>query len=332
MKPDSERDLQYRALFDTMSEDFALCDAEWDEAGRLKDYTIVEINPALQSMLGVGRDAVGTKLSDSGWNGASWLELCEGVLRTGEPVGFEFHNRNTGRWHVIRLTRVAGDRIAQFFFDVTEQKLAIARQQTLFDELNHRVRNNLSMVAGLLSMQARTSEGAVRAQLMKAIDRVQTISELHGSLYQGGHKEDVEFGAYLERLCERLATSVVDEERIGVTVEAQPAVVPLDHAVPLGIIVNELVTNAAKYAYPAPSRGEIRVSFGPTARGLKLSVSDVGRGLATPQTGQKAEGAGLGMKLVRSMVQQIGGRLRVTGPPGAGFEVLLPNPVVAADE
>jgi two-component sensor histidine kinase len=325
----SERDLQHQTLFDTMLEGFALCEAIWDPSGKLSDYVILEMNPALQGMLGVGPEAVGTLLSDSGSDQSRWLTLCEGVLKSGKPVGFEFHNRNTGRWHEIRLTRVTPDSLAQFFFDITERKAALEHQAALFNELNHRVRNNLTMVSGLLRMQARDAEPGVRAQLMKAIDRVQTISDVHGSLYQGGRREDIEFGAYLERLCERLGASVVDEDRVEIAVETQPASVPLDQAVPLGIVVNELITNAAKYAYPAPKRGVIRVRFGPASRGLALSVADDGEGLQAPAI--DAAGGGLGMKLVRALVQQVGGELNIVGPPGARFEISFPRVMTRSD-
>ncbi|HZK98533.1 MAG TPA: PAS domain S-box protein [Caulobacteraceae bacterium] len=128
--PDSsdrtERDLAYAALFDTMAEGFALCDPISDDAGRLTDYVIIDMNSALRGMLGVGTEVIGAKLSRTGPPYPPWLAVCDEVFRTGRPTTFDFHNRATGRWHEIRIGRVAENRLAQFFFDITERKRAEA--------------------------------------------------------------------------------------------------------------------------------------------------------------------------------------------------------------
>src|SRR5437868_5869317 len=105
-----QRRLQYELLFAEMSEGFALCDAIRDKEGKLVDYLLVEINPALQKMLGVGPEVIGTRASVSGTNTAVWLRRCDNVLRTGLPHRFEHHNRRTGRWHDIHIDRVTNDR------------------------------------------------------------------------------------------------------------------------------------------------------------------------------------------------------------------------------
>ena len=102
----------------------------------------------------------------------------------------------------------------------------------------------------------------------------------------------------------------------------------IDHEVALGIVVNELVTNAVKYAYPPPRRGSIHVSFQPTERGATLTVSDSGCGL--PADFASAEG-GLGAKLVKSFVAQVGGDLTIRHTPGATFEISLPAPAQQYD-
>jgi len=321
-----DRDERYETLFRTMSEGFALCEAIRGETGRLVDYRIIEINPALRGMLGVGPEVVGTRLSDGGASTANgWLPLCDRVLRTGEPASFEFHNRATGKWHEIRVNRVTPERMGQFFFDITERKAAESHQANLFEELNHRVKNNLGIVSAVLGMQARGAEPRVRAELMKAIGRVQSISEVHDALYKGHRTEDVDFGPYLEGLCRRLSDSLLADDRVRIVVEAQSAPVAVDRAVPLGVIVNELVTNAVKHAYPPPRAGVITVRFSRTDDGAVLSVSDTGRGLAVDA---EKKSKGLGMKLLRSLVGQVGGALTLSGPPGASFEIRIPCALV----
>jgi two-component sensor histidine kinase len=318
----AERLLGFDALLENMAEGFAMCEAIWDSQGRLADYTILEMNPALQRMLGVGPEAVGTRLSDRAGNWKDWLRLCNRVLKTGEPASFETHTSNTDRWHEIRVTRVTERRMAQLFFDVSERKRAERRQAELFDELNHRVNNNLALVSSILQLKARESDNdEVRDQLLRADARVLSIAEVHRALYRGPRNDVVDFGAYLRELCDGMRQSLIHDERIDLMVEADSASVPVDTAIALGMVVNELVTNAVKYAYPPPERGQVRVRFARETAGLQLSVRDSGRGLTNDPEIRRS--GGLGMKLVKSLVAKIDGELVTLGPPGSAFEISL---------
>jgi two-component sensor histidine kinase len=307
----------YGYLFNNISEGFAVCEAVRDASGILVDYVILQINPALQKMLGVGPEAAGTKLSESGNVSKPWLELCDGVLRTGTPATFEFHNRQTERWHDIRIARLTDRRMAQFFHDITERKNAEERQRRLFEEINHRVKNNLTMVSSVLRLQARDADAVAREQLLKAVGRVQSISEVYRALYGDRRRGDLDFGAYLKELCQALSASLIDDSgRIEIRVEAESEIVAVDTAIPLGMVVNELVTNAVKHAYPSPSRGVISVRFRAQPECF-LEVGDTGQGL--PQNAETS--SGLGMKLVTSLVQQAGAELSVRRHPGATYTV-----------
>jgi PAS domain S-box-containing protein len=325
LKRGEERQLSFEALLANMTEGFAMCEAIWDEQGHLADYTIIELNASLQRMLGVGPEAVGTKLSDSAADRTDWLKLCDRVLKTGEPASFEIYTRSVDLWHEIRVTRVTETRMAQLFFDITERKRAELRQAELFDELNHRVNNNLSLVSSILRIKAReTDHDVARDQLLRADARVMSIAQVHRALRRGSREGAVEFGAYLEDLCRGVGESLVADQRIEIKVEAESISVPIDTAIPLGMVVNELVTNAVKYAFAPPDGGVIEVRLGQEANTLILSVSDNGRGL--PGDNESRPDGGLGMKLVKSLVGQVQGELLVGGPPGAVFEIRLAAP------
>jgi two-component sensor histidine kinase/PAS domain-containing protein len=319
----AQKNLQHDALFEAMREGYALCEAIRDSRRRLVDYTILEINPALQAMLGVGPEVVGARFSNTPGDWSAWLALCDRVLTTGEPAAFEHYDKRAGRWHDIRITRVSPTCMAQICFDITARKAAELRQIELFEELNHRVSNSLALVSSILRLKARATEHAiVRDQLLRADARVQSIGQVHRALYRGGRADRVDFGAYLRDLCDSVRASLTHDDRIAVAVEAEPIMLPVDTAIPLGMVVNELVTNAIKYAYPYPERGVIRVDLSRAGDGLALEVRDNGQGLS-----DDAEGAssGLGMRLTRSLVAQVGGDMVAHRRPGARFEITVPH-------
>jgi PAS domain S-box-containing protein len=293
-----------------------------DDQGRVTDYLILEANPALHRILRRDTSLVG-KLQSEVLQEAppAWLRACQAAMDDG-PVTFEYHRDGSERWLEIHLSRVTHDELAQLVVDITERKRSEHRQAEMFDELNHRVKNNLALVSAMLSMQARsTPSPEVRERLTAAVERVQTIADVHGSLYRTGRRDDVDFAAYLADLCDRLRRSVLDSERIALKLEAEPVVLPLDQAVTLGVIVNELVTNAAKHAYPPPKSGLISLELEHAGRELLLTVGDSGPGLP-----REPPPSGLGMRIVRSLTQQLGASLTVERHPGATFRVRAPLP------
>ena len=315
---------RYRTLFNSMSEGFTLCAAIRDQDGQIVDCRVLEVNPAMLQMTGQTEAVSGRRLSEFGPDVMkTWMPLLERAMSTGETVRSEFYTAASGRWRELYLNRVDGDRFCQFFVDITERKRAEAIQTQLFNELNHRIKNNLQIVSALLRMQAGSiTTGPAREHLLKAVSRIQTISDIHSSLYKGDSMGDVDFAEYLGELCERLSQSLLDGSgRVRLQVDAQPIRLGLDQAVPLGMVVNELVTNAAKYAYPGSGAGIIRVGFQADQETCILSVSDDGCGLPGGFGGKTS---GLGMKLVAALATQVEGVLDVGEGPGAWIAIRMP--------
>jgi two-component sensor histidine kinase/PAS domain-containing protein len=316
----ADREARYRALFEGVSEGFAMIEGLRDDNGRITDFVLLEANPALIEMFKVTSAVVGRRRSEYafGPTDPEYLKACERAF-LGPPVRIELFSPSTQRWYDVRLSCVGEDRLAQILVDITDRKVAETRQVEMFNELNHRVKNNLAAVSAMLSMQARAADDArLRDQLNKAVDRIETIADVHASLYRVSSTDQVDFAAYLNRLCDRLAASLLDDDRVRIKVVADPAMAPLEEAVSLGLIVNELVTNAAKYAYPPPVEGVIQVTLRHAAGELVLKVSDEGRGLPAPDAS-----SGIGMRLVRSLVQQCGGELQIDRERGASFTIRL---------
>jgi len=193
----------------------------------------------------------------------------------------------------------------------------LEHQEVLTREVSHRVKNSLAIVSGLLGMQARTSGHAeVERALQDAQTRVQTIAQVHDRLWRAHEVDTISLADFMGELVEQLRLTAPP----GVTLACHFAsvTVPTDQAVPLGLLTNELVTNAFKYAYPEGG-GEVRVSVSKEEDGrLRLSVSDSGAGL--PADFNAAGSTSLGKKLINSLAHQLGGKPQwQNAQPGTRF-------------
>jgi two-component sensor histidine kinase len=189
------------------------------------------------------------------------------------------------------------------------QKDELLRQQdVLSKESDHRLLNGLQMIASLLSLQSRESPNAeMAAQLAIAANRVATIGRVHRRLHSFDGLPAVAFKHYLEDLCGDFSTMLPSLGRVeqSIVVEGSEISLPTGIGIPLGFIVNELITNAAKYG-----DGLITVRLAPDPeKGYALSVSNDGPAL--PEGFDPAACKGLGMKIIQSLVAGIGGELRI---------------------
>lgn len=208
------------------------------------------------------------------------------------------------------------------------RKLLNAEAETslLLDELAHRTRNDLMMISSVLNLQAmRQSDPHAREALESAVARVRVIAEAQERLRKSGKQGQVEVAAYLRALGHGLAELLRDVRPIRVRVMASPMSVDASVAVSIGLIANELVTNAFKYAFPDGQGGTVQITLEPTGEGVVLSVEDDGIGAPPAKKG------GLGTRLVQLLASHLGGT--VEGLPrarGHGVRVLLPIKPVAA--
>jgi two-component system, sensor histidine kinase PdtaS len=185
----------------------------------------------------------------------------------------------------------------------------IQQQAVLSQESDHRLLNGLQMIAGLLSLQSRTSANAETAsQLAVAANRISTIGRIHRRLHSFDGVETVAFKPYLEDLCREFSTILSSQhcQREAIAVEGIELNLPTVTGIPLGFIVNELITNAVKYGKGGIT---VRLEANPGKR-YALSVSNDGRVL--PEGFDPAVGKGLGLKIIRSLVERIGGELRIS--------------------
>lgn len=198
---------------------------------------------------------------------------------------------------------------------------ALDRQQVLMREVNHRVNNSLQIVAAMLQLHATSSESeAVQQELRHAGTRIAAVARAHQRLYNGDEVEAVDLGAYLAQVCRDIAASIPGCE-VDVSVAAKIAI-RTERAVAAVLLVNELITNAAKYAYPGAGCKIWVTLTSDTADHAVISVRDEGVGLP-PQFELKS--GRLGMRLVHSFAQQLHGHLQVLRKePGTEFVLKFP--------
>ena len=184
----------------------------------------------------------------------------------------------------------------------------IQNQALLSKESDHRLLNDLQVIVSLLSLQSRASANSeVASQLAAAADRVATIGRMHRRLHYCDGVQSVAFKQFLDDLCRDFSTMLSSEqgpERV-IVVEGIEITLPSVTAIPLGFIVNELITNAGKYG---KGRITVRLERNP-GKGYALSVSNDGPSL--PEGFDPAASKGMGMRIIRSFVERIGGALRI---------------------
>lgn len=205
---------------------------------------------------------------------------------------------------------------------------SLAEKDFLLREIHHRVKNNLQVISGMLELQsALVKDPAARTSLQEGRNRVMSMALIHQKLYQSEDIAQVHMDSYIQSLVADLFSAFgVEEKDIRMRVEAEPVRLNLDTAIPFGLLASELVTNALKYAFPhdgGSGGNEIIVSFSEMEDGnYLLNVSDNGIGL--PDSFDLETSASLGLKLVHSMVGQLGGKISLDRDHGTSWTISCP--------
>ncbi len=203
-------------------------------------------------------------------------------------------------------------------------KAALARHQFLLTEMSHRVKNSLTIVASMLNLQAGdVGDATLTEHLKEASNRISAVARAHDRLYHGSDLERMDVGTYIEAVCKDLDASV---SRYDIRTDVQQGIeITTDRAISTALIVNEMITNAAKYAYQGRSGGRIWVTV---ARAdddhFSISVRDEGTGLPADFDLRKAKG--LGMRIIGAFSKQLNGTVKLRAhDPGTEFIVTIPR-------
>lgn len=239
------------------------------------------------------------------------------------------------------ITTEAGIMVLASIIDITERQRAQQRLEdalkektVLLNEVHHRVKNNLQVITSLLNLQADyAADPRLRAILAESCGRVKAMALTHQLLYERKDFSRLDLGDYLDRLVQSIRSSYrATGNRIGLRLNAPNPDVHLDleRAIPCGLLVNELVTNAFKHAFSEERQGEILIEVSEDSENqILLSVADNGIGLPADQT--LAQGTSLGLQLVQLFIEQLHGELVIERLNGTRFNINFPKRLVAKD-
>ena len=211
--------------------------------------------------------------------------------------------------------------------DAEERLLASLREkELLLKEVHHRVKNNLQVISSLLKLQAQELRDPETARLFRESQgRVRSMALIHEQLYRSNDLARIDFAAYVEDLVGHLDRGLGNRAAaVGFRIDVQPLPLPLDLAIPCGMIVNELVSNALEHAFQDGREGEIRVAFTGDGDAYCLTVADNGQGMSQQSIANEA--ASLGLKVVRALVRQLHAVLDIQHDGGTAFVIHFAGP------
>ena len=298
------------------------------------------------------------------------VEIGQRGIASGEPFELEFRLKRASdgayRWHLAKWVPYhdLDGSILRWFgaaTDMHEQKLAkerletevksrtaamqllevkegqlvrsLAEKNTLLQEVHHRVKNNLQVISSLLRMQGEVlKDQTASAALKESHQRVLSMALIHEQLYGNQEMDQIDFADFTQTLVSELFRSYAGTaKRVSHRMNVDEVRLQIDQAIPCGLILNELVTNALKYAYPNGKRGEVVIDLRETDGGMvTLAVSDQGVGL--PAGFDWTHSESMGLPIVDLLTQQLGGTLAVRTSPGASFTIEFPRDIKKTKE
>ena len=237
-----------------------------------------------------------------------------------------------GRWVKVNERKTKDGSTVGFRVDITglkqtEMRLqaALKEKDALLREIHHRVKNNMAVVSSLINLQAkRMGNPKVKVALKESQSRIQSMALVHEHLYQSKNMARINLQDYFQQLANSVAGVYQGARgKIAMNIDARGITLPIDQAVPCGIILNELITNAIKYGFPDGREGKVDIFARQTAEGkLELSVRDNGIGLSEDSDLESSKS--LGLRLIGLMTDQLHGTMQITSEGGVGTTIRWP--------
>ncbi|HOW84339.1 MAG TPA: histidine kinase dimerization/phosphoacceptor domain -containing protein [Spirochaetota bacterium] len=315
------------------------------------DGLILEINETFEKTTGFRQhEAIGRSTSELRlWSGDDDLEKVMILLRgsgKAQHLEMKFRKKNgemlTGLLSADIITINDRPTVVASISDITSMKQAeervrqvLAEKEILMKEIHHRVKNNMAAVSGMLNIQAmRAGDDRLREILTDCVNRVNSMQGVYETLFRTDNLTEVNVEYYLGNLATSLFRSYnVRNDKIRLELDVQDVKIPVEKAIPCGFIINELVTNSLKYAFPGDASGMISISLFPDPgsagpaevsgaigqRRFRLSIADDGVGL--PAGMDASQSTGFGLQLVQMLVNQLNGSMEIISINGTEFRI-----------
>jgi PAS domain S-box-containing protein len=203
-----------------------------------------------------------------------------------------------------------------------ENEAALSEREVLLKEIHHRVKNNLQVVSSLLKLQSSSiHDERVKLLFLDSQNRVQSMALIHEQLYQAADLARIDFNTYIHNLTSHLLASYAGETgKIELKIDAEEIYLPIDVAIPCGLLINEMISNAFKHAFPTQESGTISISFRSTPSDeIELTIKDDGIGF--PSDLDFRHTRSLGMQLIQQLTRQLHGTVELNGTQGTCFQV-----------
>ena len=295
---------------------------------------VVQVNKALEGILGipsieiVGKNMITlTKKFLSLKNAKQILPIIKDILKGRKVRPFEVNYKDKVL-EVSSTYNPESKRITGLIKDITEKrnaeeqiKKSLQEKEILLKEIHHRVKNNMQVISSLINIQSMRIKDPKAREMFKATrNRVMSMALVHERLYRSEDLAGIDFSQYIEKISVHLMSYYRDSTKnIDLKRDIEDIFLDVTKAVPLGLIINELLTNALKHAFPKDKTGEIKIKFYKKGKAYHLSISDTGVGFPKNFDFRKADS--MGMDLVNSLVTQINGKIELFRDKGTTFKI-----------
>ncbi len=306
--------------------------------------TIITCNAAVEQIFGYKKEeAIGRTLEFLHLDRPSYDEFNEGLWSALKGEGLfnaEFPARRKDGTSIITeytVTETSDDSNGRTVLvivvrDITERKraeeqlkVALKEKEVLLKEIHHRVKNNLAVISSLLNMQSKYIKDKRTLEIFReSQNRVKTMALIHTKLYQSTDLARVDFGDYVRKLASDLIDSYrLEPDAVTLALDIGDVYFDVNVGIPCGLIINELLTNALKHAFPDGHKGEVRVRMRPEDGRVVLAVAD--NGIGFPENIDFRSTESLGFQLVTALVDQLGGTIELTRDKGTTFVISFPK-------
>ena len=329
----ADSELRYRRLFESAQDGIFLLNADSGE--------IMDVNPYLMDLIGYTYDElIGKQLweispfHDIAENKTTFIELQKQGYAHYENLpllhksGIVKHVEFVSNFYTVKKSQIIQCNIR----DIEKRKeiedakeVVLTGKATMLRELQHRIKNSLSIIASLINMEAyRSTNPEIKEMLSKIRNRINSMSNLYDLLSTSQNASEIQLNQYIERIVDSLFKSYLKENRkIDLEMHLDKILIDVDIALSIGLILNELITNTLKYAFPNDRSGSIRIVLSRKKDTVTIEVEDDGVGIPSGVTDNSS---GLGMLLVQLLSEQINGSFeKVAIDKGSLFQITFPG-------